>query len=250
LAGLIAFNLAGCGGGSGGPGPVPTSHVRIDLRNAAGVFIPGTVRLKGVSGSFDTTLSAPTGSVTFSGVRSGHYLVTVTYDTGSPTSQTDDLFVGREARQTFVAVQGVTGVPGAGIRVNGKIFSGTPGCDVTSLGVAAEVLVRVRKIDPRLGNPIVASFVKPFQGPNAGEYSIFNIPGAGTYIVEVRQAPQTAIDPSAPFCGESTTFFVSGTDTVITGRNICANADNCNVVPTPPVPGGTATPTPGVPPPG
>ena len=244
LASLMAFNLAGCGGG-GSSRAVPTANVRIDLRNTSGDLVTGTVRLKGVNTSYDTTLNAPTGIVTFSGVRSGNYLVTVTYDTGSPSTQTDDISIGSDRNQTFVAVQGVTGIPGAGIRVTGRIFSGTPGCTSTSFGLAAQVLVRVRKINPSQGNPIVATFVKPFQSTNAGTYSIFNIPGTGTYIVEVRQAPATDGGATAPFCGQSRSFFVGTTDTTISNIDICANADACVVGGTPPPPPGTPVPTTG-----
>lgn len=250
LVGLIAFNLAGCGGGGSGPGPIPTPTVTIDLRDVGGDFLTGTVHLKGVSTAYDMTLTASTGRTVFEGVKKGTYLVTVTYDTGTPTSQTDDLVVGSDRFQTFVAVQGVTGVPGAGIKVSGTVLSGTPGCSISSLGLAAKVLLRVRKLDPQQGNPIVASFVKPFQNSNAGKYTILNIPGPGTYIVEARQAPSTASEPTSALCDDSKAFFISSTDTAIANIDLCVNSSNCNVNPTPPAPGGTATPTVGGPPPG
>ncbi|HVF11321.1 MAG TPA: hypothetical protein VNA16_10980 [Abditibacteriaceae bacterium] len=250
LAGLIAFNLAGCGGGSGSPA-FKAADVTIDLRNVGGDVLNGTVRLRGVNSTFDTTLTTVGGTATFTDVKTGNYLVTVTYNTGTPTTQTDDLTVGGDKQQTFVAVQGVTGIPGAGITISGRIFSGSPGCTVgTSLGLAAKVLVRVREINPRLGNPIVSTFVKPFQNANSGAYTIFNIPPGSasdvrTYIVEVRQAPAEGGEATAPFCGQSSSFSIPSTPDVLSNIDICANSDACRVGSTPTPPPGTPTPTTG-----
>jgi hypothetical protein len=107
-------------------------------------------------------------------------------------------------------------------------------------------MIRVRDLN-QAGTPIVASQIKPDQCNLAqsewGKFVVQNIPGPGTYRIEVRQAPPAADAPpdtTAPFTGNSASFTVNANQT-ISDLDICANASSVAPGPPPPPP---VTPTP------
>lgn len=252
LAAFVGLNLAGCGGGGSGGGifQPTTVSVTIQLQDSNGAAQEGTVTLN------SQTLTTSGGQAVFSGLKPGTYQLTYDVPNDAFPSQSANIVVGNDAAQTFVAVPGVTGVVGsgggmAGITVSGRIFlnTGDPSafnCRLGSLGVCATVLVRVRDLN-QAGTPIVASQIKPDQcnlsADQRGLFVVQNVPGPGTYRIEVRQAPpapNAPPDTTAPFTGNSASFTVIANQSV-SDLNICANASA--VAPgTPPPPPITPTP--------
>jgi hypothetical protein len=242
LSGFVALNVAGCGGGGGGSqgqiDTIGTATVTFVLRDAAGATVNGTVTLAG------KTLSTTNGRVSFSQIKPGTYKVSYNI---RGTITTTTIVVGSDRSQTFLAGPG--GAGSSRISVSGRIFlnegadPNTPNCTTFSTGVAAPVLIRVRDVNAA-GRPIILTFLKPDQSNLAassrGLYSIVGIPESGTFLVEVRQAPNSA----AVFTGNSA-FFTVRNGQAITNLNICANPSNTAPAPTPPggTPGATVTPT-------
>ena len=251
LSGFVGLNLAGCGGG-GIKGPIaPTAaEVTIKLQDSNGGALNGTVSLN------SQTLTTSGGQAVFADLKPGTYQLTYDVVGDAFPAQTATIIVGNDSTQTFVAVPGITGVTGpsgtmAGITLSGRILlnTGDPSnfnCSFGSLGVCATVLVRVRDLN-QAGMPIVASQIKPDQcnlpADQRGLFVVQNVPGPGTYRIEVRQAPpppNAPPDTTAPFTGNSASFTVIANQTVA-DLNICANPSA--VAPgTPPSPPITPTP--------
>lgn len=254
LIGFVGINvLSGCGGGGGGGGstgvifPNSVSATFQILNQAGQVVAGGTVNLN--SAALNANLTGTTdaaGSVTFSDVKPGTYAITVN-GTASGT-----VTISGDSTQTYRIIQGqgVSGLVVQGrIRLNNGDLS-TANCTISSVGVCAKVLVRVRDLNNLAeGRPIVTSITKPDQCSLArNQWGLFtvSIPKSGTYQLEVRQAPpESADDSTAPFSGKSASFRITGTNTVLTNIDICANPTGTDPGGTPPPPPATpVTPTP------
>lgn len=251
LMGFLGLNLSGCGGGGGRSEFNPRASVTIQLRDVNGNISEGTLTLN------NQTLTTSGGQAVFANLRPGTYQLTYDVQGDAFPAANTTLVISSDAQQTFSVVPGVTGAGGsgtpggAGITLTGRILlnTGDPNsvnCTEGSLGVAAQVLVRVRDLN-QPGRPIVASYIKPDQSNlpanERGRFTIVSVPSSGTYRIEVRQAPPPADAPpdtTAPFTGNSASFVVTNGQTQ-SELDICANPFNFAPGEPPPPP---ITPTP------
>lgn len=220
LTGATALTLSGCGGGGGGGSIItlPDVTVTFQLVNGSGAPANGTLVIN------NETLTS-VGTRIVKSLQPGTYAIRFTVG-GVETSAT--ITIGTDAGQTYVLTQGVTGTPGQGITVSGRLFRANvvpDACNAAALGYNPTVLIRVRRQEIDGTTPIVASTIKPIQSDldpsQQGNYIVTNVPDpgpvTGTYIVEVRPL----LDQPATTNGQSGTFSISTGNTSITGINVC-----------------------------
>jgi hypothetical protein len=229
------ISLSGCGGGGGGGNsiaPLPDTTVTFQLFDQNGLATSGTVTLQPAAGGTARVVTSTNNRAVFDKVKPGNYQVV--FVIGSVTT-TGTVSVSFDSAQIFALTQGTSSVPNQGITVSGRVLlntgnANTSNCNAASAGVTARVVVRVRDIN-KDGSPIVASTVKADQTATSnalvrGTFTVSNLPGPGTYVVEVRQAGPTAPganDAPAPFTGRSPVFTISAGETARPGITICAN---------------------------
>lgn len=226
---FAAVQLAGCGGGGGGSSQSSTVTATFRLVDENGVASTGLVTLL-QNGSVVISQQSTNNQVVFN-IKPGTY--DVVFQINGVTTRVT-IVVADQGGQTFLLTSGIDTAPNLGITVSGTIrLNPTTGnvalCNDNSAPVTARVIVRVR--DANGDQPIVSSTEKPKQTSNnipanqRGTYIIGQVPGPGTYFVEVVSARGTTADPTpGQFTGRGPIFTITQGQSSVPGVNVCVNA--------------------------